>query len=90
MYFYLRSHAFALAGSGSAVYCRVTPTEGSEEAEQLREAVLLDRARLKEAELESERWAEQSRKLQSEAEARSQELTQLKLDRQKNQEAINR
>lgn len=76
--------------SGSAVYCHVTPTEGSEEAEQLREAVLLGRARLKEAELESERWAEQSRKLQSEAEAHSQELTQLKQDRQKNQEAINR
>lgn len=72
------------------MYCHVTPTEGSKEEEKLREAVLLDRARLKEAELESERWAEQSRKLLSEAEARSQELTQLKQDRQKNQEAIYR
>lgn len=58
--------------------------------QQLREAVLLERARLKEAELESERWAEQSRKLQTEAEAHQQEVAQLKQDRQRNQEAINR
>ncbi|XP_073333371.1 myomegalin isoform X2 [Pagrus major] len=64
--------------------------EGSKEAEQLREAALLERARVKEAELEAERWAEQSRKLQTEAEARDQEITQLKQDRQRNQEAINR
>lgn len=54
------------------------------------EAVLLERAKSKEAELEAERWAEQSRNLQSEAVAHSQEITQLKQDRQKNQEAINR
>ncbi|KAM6938463.1 myomegalin isoform 6-T6 [Lycodopsis pacificus] len=53
--------------------------EGSKEAEQLRGA-----------ELEAERWAEQSRKLQTEAEACSHENTELKQDRQKNQEAINR
>ncbi|KAM9358453.1 myomegalin [Symphorus nematophorus] len=64
--------------------------EGSKEAEQLREAALLERARLKEAELEAERWAEQSRKLQTETEARSHEITQLKQERQRNQEAINR
>ncbi|XP_041790654.1 myomegalin isoform X2 [Chelmon rostratus] len=64
--------------------------EGSKEAEQLREAALLDRARMKEAELQAEKWAEQSRKLQSEAEARSQEMAQLKQDRQMNQETINR
>ncbi|KAM8744919.1 myomegalin isoform 2-T2 [Acanthopagrus schlegelii] len=64
--------------------------EGSKEAEQLREAALLERARVKEAELEAERWAEQSRKLQTEAEARDQEITQLKQERQRNQEAINR
>lgn len=57
----------------------MSPTEGIKEAEQLREAGL-----------EVERWAEQSRKLQTEAEACSQEMTQLKHDRQKNQEAINR
>ncbi|XP_063747447.1 myomegalin isoform X2 [Eleginops maclovinus] len=45
---------------------------------------------LKEAELEAERWAEQSQKLQAESEARSIEIAQLKQDRQKNQEAINR
>ncbi|KAE8294668.1 Myomegalin Cardiomyopathy-associated protein 2 Phosphodiesterase 4D-interacting protein [Larimichthys crocea] len=64
--------------------------EGSKEAEQLREAALLERARLKEAELEADRWVEQSRKLQTEAEARNQEIAQLKQDRQRNQEAINR
>lgn len=58
--------------------------------QQLREAALLERARLKEVELESERWAEQSRKLQTEAEAHQQEVAQLKHDRQRNQEAINR
>lgn len=66
------------------------PAEGSKEAEQLREAALLERARLKEAELEADRWVEQSRKLQTEAEARNQEIAQLKQDRQRNQEAINR
>ncbi|XP_045898200.1 myomegalin-like, partial [Micropterus dolomieu] len=64
--------------------------EGSKEAEQLREAALLEQARLKEAELEAERWAEQSRKLQTEAEALNQEIAQLKQDRQRNQETINR
>lgn len=68
----------------------MSPAEGSKEAEQLREAALLERARLKEVELEAERWAEQSRKLQAEAEARSQEIAQLKQDRQRNQETINR
>ncbi|XP_078114405.1 myomegalin isoform X3 [Sander vitreus] len=53
--------------------------EGTKEAEHL-----------KKAELEAERWAEQSRKLQTETEARRLEITQLKQDRQKNQEAINR
>ncbi|XP_075342190.1 myomegalin isoform X8 [Odontesthes bonariensis] len=53
--------------------------EGSEEAEQLREA-----------ELNAERWAEQSGSLQAEAEARSREMAQLKQDRQRNQETINR
>lgn len=64
--------------------------ESSKEAEQLREAALLERTRLKEAELEAERWAEQGRKLQAELEARSQEITHLKQERQRNQETINR
>ncbi|KAF3690479.1 Myomegalin Cardiomyopathy-associated protein 2 Phosphodiesterase 4D-interacting protein [Channa argus] len=64
--------------------------EHSKEVERLREAGLLERARLKEAELEAERWAERGRKLQAEAEAHNQELTQLKKDRQRSQETINR
>ncbi|XP_067088213.1 myomegalin-like isoform X2 [Osmerus mordax] len=64
--------------------------EGSKEAEHLREAVLMGRARLKEAELEAERWAEQVRRLQSHAQTQSQEITQLKLERLSNQETISR
>ncbi|XP_071381126.1 myomegalin-like isoform X2 [Centroberyx affinis] len=64
--------------------------DGSKEAEQMREAVLMERAKLKEAELEAERWAEQSRRLQAEAQAHSQEITQLRQDRQRHQETINR
>lgn len=59
--------------------CPLSPAESSKEAE-----------RLKEVELEAEQWAEQSQKLQAEAEASSKEIAQLKQDRQKNQEAINR
>jgi len=59
--------------------CHVSPAEGSKEAEQLREAGL-----------NAEKWAEQSRSLQAEAEARSWEMAQLKQDRQRNQETINR
>lgn len=64
--------------------------EGAEEAEQLREVVCQERSRVKEVELKAERWAEQTRTLQAEAEAHSQELLHLKQDRQKNQETINR
>ncbi|XP_036834608.1 myomegalin isoform X4 [Oncorhynchus mykiss] len=64
--------------------------DGSKEAEQLREAVLLGRARVKEAELETERWAEQGRKLHTQTQAQTLEITQLKQDRQNNQETINR
>ncbi|XP_068445595.1 myomegalin isoform X2 [Clinocottus analis] len=53
--------------------------EGSKDADQL-----------KEAELEAEKWAEKNRKLHIEADAHSREITELKQDRQKNQEAINR
>ncbi|KAM9848622.1 myomegalin isoform 2-T2 [Aulostomus maculatus] len=64
--------------------------DSSKEVEHLKEVALLDRARLKEAELEAERWAEQSRKAQGETEARSEEISQLKQDRLRNQETINR
>lgn len=68
----------------------VVPAESGKELEHLREAALLERARLKQAELEGERWAEQGRKLQAEVEAHNQKITQLNQDRQRKQEAINR
>uniref|UniRef100_A0A4W5RHN8 Si:ch211-242b18.1 n=1 Tax=Hucho hucho TaxID=62062 RepID=A0A4W5RHN8_9TELE len=58
--------------------------DSSKEAEQLREALLLGRARVKEAELET------GRKLQKQTQAQTLEITQLKQDRQNNQEAIKR
>ncbi|XP_062250829.1 myomegalin isoform X3 [Platichthys flesus] len=64
--------------------------DGCKEADQLREAALLDRARLKEAELAVDKWAEQSRKLQAEAEAHDRENTQLREERERRQETINR
>lgn len=81
------------SGSSSRHQCEsflLSPAEGSKEVDQLREAALQDWAKLKEAELEAERWAEQSRKLQAEAEAHNQEMAQLKRERQRNQENINR
>ncbi|XP_014822649.1 PREDICTED: myomegalin-like [Poecilia mexicana] len=60
------------------------------EAEHLREAVLQERSRLKEAELETQRWAELSQRLQAEDAVRCQEVAQLRQDRQRNQETINR
>ncbi|XP_024134218.1 myomegalin isoform X5 [Oryzias melastigma] len=64
--------------------------EGNKEVEQLREALLQEQSRLKEAELNAERWAVQSRKLQGEAEANVQEILELKQDQQQKQETINR
>ena len=58
--------------------------------ERLEEAALLAKARLKEAELEAERLAEQNRKLQMDAQTTSLEVSQLKQDKQGNIEAINR
>lgn len=66
------------------------PIEGSKEVEQLRDAMLQQQSRLKEAELNAETWAEQSRKLEAEAEAHVQEILQLKQEKQKKQETINR
>ncbi|XP_041705216.2 myomegalin isoform X1 [Coregonus clupeaformis] len=64
--------------------------DGSKEAEQLREAVLLGRARVKEAEFETEQWAEQGRRLQKQTQDQTLEITKLKQDRQNNQDAIKR
>ncbi|XP_068174699.1 myomegalin isoform X3 [Antennarius striatus] len=64
--------------------------EGSKEAEQLRQAALVQRASLKEAELKAERWAGQIRDLQAEAESHNREINQLKKERLRNQEDVKR
>lgn len=64
--------------------------ENSEEAEQLREAVLSGRVRLKQAELEAERWKEELRRLQTHNCSQSQQIHQLRQDRQNSQEHSNR
>ncbi|KAM4739252.1 myomegalin isoform 2-T2 [Anableps anableps] len=69
---------------------KLASRDGSREAEHLREVVLLERSRLKEAELETQRWAELSKRLQAEDAVRCQEVAQLKQDRQRSQETINR
>uniref|UniRef100_A0A3B5PTI8 Myomegalin-like n=1 Tax=Xiphophorus maculatus TaxID=8083 RepID=A0A3B5PTI8_XIPMA len=90
---HLRQHQ---DNSGKRNKFNVFPAEGSREAElrreaeHLREAVLRERSRLKEAELETQRWAELSQRLQAEDAVRCQEVAQLREDRQRNQETINR
>ncbi|XP_024909983.1 myomegalin isoform X12 [Cynoglossus semilaevis] len=67
-----------------------TTAEGNKEVAQLRETALQERAKLKKAELELEKWSEQSRKLQAEAESHNQEVLQLKQEKQRSQDTINR
>ncbi|XP_062858129.1 myomegalin isoform X2 [Trichomycterus rosablanca] len=57
---------------------------------QLRDAVLLERSRLKQAELEAEKWAGQFRQLQTEMREHVQAAVQLKQDKQISQENTNR
>ncbi|XP_036437312.1 myomegalin isoform X3 [Colossoma macropomum] len=64
--------------------------ESMKEVEQLREAVLSGRGRLKQAELEAERWAEQCRRLQVQMQEQAQATLQLKQERQSSQENANR
>ncbi|XP_038136689.1 myomegalin isoform X2 [Cyprinodon tularosa] len=64
--------------------------DGSREAEHLKEVLHLERSRLKEAELETQRWVELSKRLQAEDQVRCQEMEQLKEGRQRSQETINR
>ncbi|KAL7842171.1 hypothetical protein SRHO_G00238600 [Serrasalmus rhombeus] len=64
--------------------------DSSEEMEQLREAVLSGRARLKQAELEAEQWKEELRRLQAHSCEQSQQIQQLRQERQSNQEHSNR
>ncbi|XP_016419008.1 myomegalin-like isoform X2 [Sinocyclocheilus rhinocerous] len=62
----------------------------SEEAEQLREAVLSGRVRLQQAELVAEQWKEELRRLQTHNCEQSQQIQQLRQDRQNSQEHNNR
>lgn len=64
--------------------------DGIKEVEQLQEAVLSGRGRVKQAELETERWADQCRRLQVQVQEQTQATMQLKLDRQSSQENANR
>lgn len=57
---------------------------------QLRDAVLLEHTRMKQAELEAEKWAGQFRQLQAQMREQTQVVLQLKQDKQINQENANR
>ncbi|XP_057182795.1 myomegalin-like isoform X3 [Triplophysa rosa] len=87
----LTNEITALKEENQALQSRLqTSTESSEEAEQLREAVLSGRVRLKQAGLEAERWKEELRRLQTHNCSQSQQIHQLRQDRQNNQEHTNR
>ncbi|XP_056599115.1 myomegalin isoform X2 [Triplophysa dalaica] len=87
----LTNEITALKEENQALLSRLqTSTESSEEAEQLREAVLSCRVRLKQAELEAERWKEELRRLQTHNCSQSQQIHQLRQDRQNSQEHSNR
>ncbi|XP_060773421.1 myomegalin isoform X2 [Neoarius graeffei] len=65
--------------------------DGMKQAEkQLRDAVLLEHTRMKQAELEAEKWAGQFRQLQAQMREQTQVVLQLKQDKQINQENANR
>ncbi|XP_017351066.1 myomegalin isoform X3 [Ictalurus punctatus] len=64
--------------------------DNSEEVEQLREAVLSGRARLKQAELEAEQWKEELRRIQTHSCEQGQQIQQLRQERQSNHEHNNR
>ncbi|XP_017573950.1 myomegalin isoform X1 [Pygocentrus nattereri] len=64
--------------------------DSMKEVEQLREAVLSGRGRLTQAELETERWAEQCRRLQVQMQEQAQATLLLKQERQSIQENANR
>lgn len=60
------------------------------QAEQMRDAVLFEHTRLKQAELEAEKWAGQFRQLQAQLREQTQAVLQLKQDKQMSQENANR
>lgn len=60
------------------------------QAEQLRDAVLSEHTRLKQAERDAEQWARQFRQLQAQLQEQTQAVLQLKQDKQMSQENANR
>lgn len=64
--------------------------DGIKQAEQLRDAVMLEHTRMKHAELEAEKWAGQYRQLQVQLREQTQAALQLKQDKQISQENANR
>lgn len=64
--------------------------DNSEEVEQLQQAVLSGRARLKQAELEAEQWKEELRRIQTHSCEQGQQIQQLRQDRKSNQDHNNR
>ncbi|KAG7316780.1 hypothetical protein KOW79_020321 [Hemibagrus wyckioides] len=67
-----------------------TSRDGMKQAEQMRDAVLFEHTRLKQAELEAEKWAGQFRQLQAQLREQTQAVLQLKQDKQMSQENANR
>ncbi|XP_046692936.1 myomegalin isoform X2 [Silurus meridionalis] len=64
--------------------------DGVKQAEQLRDAVLLERSRLQQAELEAEKWAGQFRQVQAQMREQTNAFLQLKQDKQVIRENANR
>ncbi|KAK3516747.1 hypothetical protein QTP70_022538, partial [Hemibagrus guttatus] len=64
--------------------------DGMEQAEQMRDAVLLEHTRLKQAELEAEKWAGNFRQLQAQLREQTQAVLQLKQDKRMSHENANR
>ncbi|XP_035384015.1 myomegalin-like isoform X2 [Electrophorus electricus] len=64
-----------------------TSRDSNKEVEQLQEAVLTGRARLKQAELEAEQWKEELRRVQAHS---CEQIQQLRQERQSNQEHSNK
>ncbi|TSN30227.1 Myomegalin [Bagarius yarrelli] len=64
--------------------------QASRDAEQLRDAMLLQHTRLKQADLEAEKWAGQFGQLQAQLREQTQAVLQLKQEKQMGQENANR
>ncbi|KAI5619970.1 myomegalin isoform X2, partial [Silurus asotus] len=64
--------------------------DGVKQVEQLRDAVLLERSRLQQAELEAEKWAGQFRQVQAQMREQTNAFLQLKQDKQVIRENANR